>query len=181
MVDSQDRQRAFRRLYEATYPRIAAYTRRRLSPDQADDVLAEVFLVAWRRFEDVPQGDEAVLWLYGVARRVVSEDRRSGRRRGRLVAKLSALGSPDEGHQADTEQLEEQLAVRSALAMLREPDRELLRLSQWEDLNHDELARVFNCSTNAIAIRLHRAHQRFSQALRRIDNEAGPASGESSR
>jgi RNA polymerase sigma-70 factor (ECF subfamily) len=182
MAGTDDRQGAFRRLYDATYPRLAAYARRRLPVGEADDALAEVYLVAWRRFEDIPSGDEALLWLYGVARRVISQDRRSERRRGRLQAKLTAVESPGAASATDTEQADERMAIQSALALLREHDRELLRLSQWEDLNHEELARVFHCTTNAIAIRLHRAHRRFSQALREIESDAGePLSGESSR
>jgi RNA polymerase sigma-70 factor, ECF subfamily len=182
MADTEDRQGAFRRLYDATYPRLAAYARRRLPPGEADDALAEVYLVAWRRFEDLPAGDEALLWLYGVARRVISQDRRSERRRGRLKAKLSAVEPSSASGATDTEQADDRLAVQSALAKLREHDRELLRLSQWEDLNHEELARVFQCTTNAIAIRLHRAHRRFSQALRETERDAGgPLLGESSR
>ena len=182
MAGSEERKQAFRRLYEATYSRLASYARRRLPSGEADDALAEVYLVAWRRFEDIPPGDEALLWLYGVARRVISQDRRSERRRGRLKAKLSAVEPSRPAGATDTERADDRLAVLSALATLREHDRELLRLSQWEDLDHEELARVFECSTNAIAIRLHRAHRRFGEALRRSEQEAGgPLWGESSR
>jgi RNA polymerase sigma-70 factor, ECF subfamily len=167
-----DRTEAFQRLYLAYYRHIAAYARRRLEPHDADDAVAEIFMVAWRRLTDVPEGDSALPWLYGVARRVVSEDRRSRRRQERLLARLSsAAGASGELPWEAMDRVDEHLAVRSALAKLRPNDRELLRLAEWEDLTPVELARVFKCSTNAIAIRLHRAHRRFGHALRSIEEE----------
>jgi RNA polymerase sigma factor (sigma-70 family) len=170
MLEIGDRAEAFRRLYRTHYQALSAYARRRLDLHDADDAVAETFLVAWRRLEDVPEGELALPWLYGVARRVVSEDRRSGRRRGRLIGRLSegTRAADDHLHEA-TGRIDEQLAVESALSKLRPRDRELLRLAEWEDLSPVELARVFDCSTNAVAIRLHRAHRRFGQALRSVE------------
>jgi RNA polymerase sigma-70 factor (ECF subfamily) len=143
-----------------------------LERHDADDAVAETFLVAWRRLGDVPQGDLALPWLYGVARRVVSEDRRSGRRRDRLLARLSSLGPAEDLPTVQVERLDDHMAVQSALARLRPKDQELLRLAEWEELTTGELAQVFNCSTNAVAVRLHRAHRRFGQALRSVEDES---------
>src|SRR4051794_39382842 len=62
--------------------------RRTDNPEDASDALAEVMLVAWRRLDDVPAGDEARLWLFGVARRVLANSRRSTERRRRLGERL---------------------------------------------------------------------------------------------
>jgi RNA polymerase sigma factor (sigma-70 family) len=175
MAESGDRKEAFRRLYQAYYRPVAAYARRRLEPHDADDAVAEIFLVAWRRLSDVPPGDLTLPWLYGVARRVVSEDRRSGRRRDRLLARLSTVVRTEDAPNAAMERVDEHVTVQSALARLRPKDRELLRLAEWEELTPVELAHVFRCSTNAIAVRLHRAHRRFGQALRSVEAEANTA------
>jgi RNA polymerase sigma factor (sigma-70 family) len=176
MARLNDREDAFRSLYEAYYRQVAAYARRRLNEGDADDAVAETFLVAWRRVEDIPEGDLTLPWLYGVARRVVSQGRRSGRRRARLFARLSRYGSPDDVVLSEAETVDERQAVQLALARLRPIDRELLRLAEWEGLRPAQLARIFNCSTNAVTIRLHRAHRRFGQALDSLEGE-----GESSR
>jgi RNA polymerase sigma-70 factor, ECF subfamily len=182
MPEPGDRREAFLRLYHAYYRPISAYARRRLDSHDSDDAVAEIFLVAWRRLSDVPEGELALPWLYGVARRVVSEDRRSGRRRDRLVARLSTLGrASDDPPHAPMERVDDHLAVQSALARLRPRDRELLRLAEWEELTPVELARVFDCSTNAIAVRLHRAHRRFGQALRSVEAEGEMEREEASR
>src|SRR5438128_2115300 len=114
-MDSLDeRTEAFRRIYEACYRAIAAYARRRLSDGDADDVVADTFLVAWRRLEDVPQGDLTLPWLYGVARRVVSEGRRSGRRRDRLTVRLRGLGGQDNMATSDIDRSDDRQVVRLA-------------------------------------------------------------------
>jgi DNA-directed RNA polymerase specialized sigma24 family protein len=71
--DVQRQQERFCQLYQAAAPSLTAYAGRRCQErSDSDDVVSEVFLVAWRRIEDVPDGDAALPWLYGVARQVSS-------------------------------------------------------------------------------------------------------------
>ncbi|MFD0852998.1 RNA polymerase sigma factor, partial [Actinomadura adrarensis] len=68
-----DREARFEAIYTATYEPILGYVLRRCpSPDDSADVVAETFTVAWRRLDEVPDGDRAPLWMYGVARRVLA-------------------------------------------------------------------------------------------------------------
>ena len=85
------REERFNALYLRHYGAIYAYVHRRLVGLRAEvtDVVADVFSVAWRRLDEVPDPPEDRLWLYGVARRCVGRARRSGWRRRRLQAKLS--------------------------------------------------------------------------------------------
>jgi RNA polymerase sigma-70 factor (ECF subfamily) len=172
MAPGDDREVLFRRIYAAHFRQISAYAFRRASKDEAEDAVAETFLVAWRRFEEVPGGELTLPWLYGVARRVLSEGRRSRGRRERLLAKLGRLGGRGDPEPLIDERLTEEQVVHLALSRLRPHDREILRLAEWEDLTNAELAVVFGCSVNAVTIRLHRAHRRFEVALRSVDQEA---------
>ena len=83
-----ERRARFQALYEANYESILGYALRRARGADALDVVSETFLVAWRRIDVMPTGETTLPWLYGVARRVVSERQRSGRRRDRLLARL---------------------------------------------------------------------------------------------
>src|SRR5215467_1990764 len=85
-----DRAEQFSDLYQGQYEAVLRYALRRTDPETARDVVAEAFLVAWRRLDAVPadQG-EARPWLYGVARRVLANAERSRRRAERVTAKLS--------------------------------------------------------------------------------------------
>jgi RNA polymerase sigma factor (sigma-70 family) len=165
MGSDDERAAAFGRIYDAHYAAIAAYARRRLDPLDAEDLVAETFLVTWRRLADVPAGNEALPWLYGVARRILSQRRRGARRWDRLVTRIASLRRPEDEIAMPPEDPDGRDAVLGALAGLRPQDQELLRLAEWEELGHAELASVLGCSTNAVAIRLHRAHRRFRQAL----------------
>ena len=154
----------FQALYAANYHRVLGYALRRADRDDAADVVAETFLVAWRRLDEVPAGDAARLWLYGTARRVLANQRRARRRRKRLAERVRSqaiLGT--EAGPADP-------AVNgaaAAFARLRPDDRELLALVAWEGLDAGEIGQVVGCSRNAARIRIHRARRRFARELDR--------------
>ena len=157
---------SFRRLYDRHHPDVLAYFARRIGRDDAQDAAVEVFSVAWRRMDAVPAGDEAILWLYGVAHGVLRNRRRSTRRLGRLVARLGQqrMSSPVGPETVVLRNLDEQAAL-DALATLRPKDQELLRLAYWEELTHREIGEVLGCSKSAVDARVHRALQRIRQAL----------------
>ena len=151
----------FTALFDATHRPLLAYAVRRVAdPADAADVVAETFLVAWRRLDEVPSGDHARPWLFGVARRVLANLYRGERRRhalaDRLRGGLSELAPPDSG---------ELSAVEIALGKLGDDDRELLRLVAWEDLARDEIAIVLGISRATVRVRLHRARQRLLQQM----------------
>ncbi|GAA3424434.1 RNA polymerase sigma factor [Streptosporangium sandarakinum] len=152
----------FEEIYEAHYPDLLAYVRRRTdSPDDAADALAETFTTAWRRMRDIPDGHDAKLWLYGVARRVLANRRRAETRRSALAVRLRAELT------VWAEDLVEDDAdgVRQAFMRLRPEDRELLALVSWEGLSGEEIAKVLGCSHGAVRLRLHRARRRLAREL----------------
>ena len=134
MGEREERRARFERLYDRASLQVLGYALRRAgSPEDAADVVAETFMVAWRRLDEVPDGDEGRPWLYGVARRVLANQRRGRQRRERLEARLR-----DEvavvGARALTGRPAPDSAVMVALARLDEGDRELLTLvagSAW--------------------------------------------------
>jgi RNA polymerase sigma-70 factor, ECF subfamily len=163
MTASSDRQRRFEAVYYEHYRPILGYLLRRTdNPDDAADVLGEVFLTAWRRLDDVPEDTEARLWLYGVARRVLANHRRGQRRRTALTERLRAdlAGSyrpPESGAELDR--------ITAAFRRLPSAERELLSLAAWEGLDNGQIATVLGCSRNAVRIRLFRARRRFTAEL----------------
>jgi len=162
-VTLDERRRRFEELYAVSLVPILGYVLRRTdNTDDAADVLADTFLTAWRRLEDVPAGPSARLWLYGTARRVLANHHRGARRRlalaDRLRAELAASYHPPE-------QVGELAEITAVFRRLPEADRELLALTAWEGLNPSQIALVLDCSPNAARIRLHRARRRFAAAL----------------
>jgi RNA polymerase sigma-70 factor (ECF subfamily) len=167
--EPQDSRRArFRAVYDANYHRVLGYALRRAATrEDAEDAVAETFLAAWRRLEEVPRGGDARPWLYGVARNALANQRRGQRRRGRLWGRLQAEPALAARPRGDAD---DQLAsVGTAFARLKDDDRELLALVAWEELDPGEVATVLRCSRNAARIRLHRARRRLARELQRTD------------
>jgi RNA polymerase sigma factor (sigma-70 family) len=160
----------FRRLFEDAYRPLLAYALRRTdSAADAEEVVAETLLVAWRRQREVPLGEGAIPWLYGVARRVLANQRRSQARRRRFERLLQPLVRPSTEDET-TEPLE---AVIAASRRLSEVDQEVLRLAAWEGLSHAEIGISLGCSENAAALRLHRARRRLREELLKEDGLPG--------
>lgn len=157
---------AFRALFDTCSRPVLAYALRRVSePADAAEVVAETFLVAWRRLGEVPAGDAARPWLFGVARRVLANQRRGDRRRNvleeRLRAQLSTQVVLDHADATGAG-----LEVRAALARLDAEDRELLLLIAAEGLAPAEIALVLDVPAVTVRTRLHRARRRLERELR---------------
>ena len=153
-------------LFDAHAPAVRRYLRRRLtdaaSPDaDADDLTAEVFAIAWRRRDEVP--DPALPWLYGVARRVVAGHRR------RVVA-LPVAQVESEIDLADPAVLvTDDEVLRSAWSGLSARDREVLLLVAWEGLSERDLAAALGVTTGGASAALARARSRLREALAKSD------------
>lgn len=159
-------QRRFEAMYEMHAKSVLAYFLRRCDSETARDGTAEVFLIAWRRMDDVPEGDETLRWLYGTARNVLANQRRSQARRQRLLDRIRSNGGPaDVPPDLAVVRREEDREVHDALFRLGEDDRELLRLALWEELPRDELAAHLGCNRHAAAQRVYRATRRLAKEM----------------
>jgi RNA polymerase sigma-70 factor (ECF subfamily) len=153
----------FEELFQRYYDRVLAYALCRAERDQALDAAAETFLVVWRRLGDVPA--EPLPWLLGVARRVLSTQRRAAGRQANLAGRLAAV-PPSIGRDPGDE-VAASVAIRAALGRLGDADRELLMLLAWDGLTTREAAESLGCSIPAVSIRLHRARRRLERELGR--------------
>lgn len=151
-------------LYETHARAVHAYALRRSDRELADEVTARVFLIAWRRRRSIPA--EPLPWLYGVARRVLAEERRGARRRRALGERLRG-NAVERNHELPLPDQD----LAHALRRLSESDREVLLLCYWEELDATQLARAMGCSRAALAVRLHRARRRLRRALDGEENQ----------
>jgi RNA polymerase sigma-70 factor (ECF subfamily) len=162
----------FEELYRAYADRVHAYALRRTTPSAADDVVAEVFLIAWRRLDQVPE--EPLGWLLGVARRVLANRRRTDRRSAALrerLARESPAREPAPAPEPERAVPDRDARIQRALADLNERDRELLLLVAWDGLRVNQAAQALGVRSNTLAVRLHRARQRLADALAAQDIE----------
>jgi RNA polymerase sigma-70 factor (ECF subfamily) len=135
--------------------------------DDVEDVIADVFVIAWRKLDAVPAAPGDRLWLLGVTRNVVAKHRESRWRSGQLVGRLTATAQDRGGGTAA-----DQVALRDAIGRLPPKDRDVVRLVLWEGLTHEEVAAVLGCSASASRLRFHRAKARLRTIV-----EAGEEGG----
>lgn len=159
-----ERRERFEATYRELYAPICGYALRRVrEPEDAAEVIAETFATLWRRFDSCPQGAELRPWLFGVARRVLANQRRGERRRTALGERLAENVDRAALESVRLEEAGGELA--RAFATLSESDRELLSLVAWEGLTREELAIALGTSRAAARLRLHRARKRLEAAL----------------
>lgn len=154
----------FAALYDEHHHRVYAYVVSRAGRQIADEIVSDTFLVAWRRWADLPAAP--LPWLLGVVRNVVREQARAASRQESLAAELRDWISAAELTVDDiADGVVERAATLRALATLPDDDQDLLLLTAWHGLTSHEAARVVGCSRPAYFVRLHRARRRMTQAL----------------
>jgi RNA polymerase sigma-70 factor (ECF subfamily) len=160
-----ERGRRLEALFAEHAPAVRAYALRRIDPSTADDIVSEVFVVAFRRLEEIPS--EPLPWLLGTARRVLANHRRASGRRDAMAAQLITLHAGARREDVGTEP-----ELLGALGRLSERDREILLLIAWEDLDPGSAAAALGCSRATFAVRLHRARRRLATALAQAQRES---------
>lgn len=155
----------FTALYQAHHRQVYAYAVTRAGRQLADEVVAETFLVAWRRLPALPRATP-LPWLLAVARKIVYERYRAEERQRAVTAEMCAWITDAEASVADVaDGVAERAAVLTALARLSDDDRELLTLVAWHGLAPGQAARVLGCSTATYYVRLHRARRHLKNAM----------------
>ena len=160
---SAEQEHAFKSLYEEVYRDLVKFVQRRTDQDRAEDVVADVFLVVWRRFQDAPRGlDDARAWVFGIARNILLNERRGELRRSALGVRLADTGSLPHAI-AELEAVVNRIDLSTAWRLLSEVHQEALGLTAFEGLQAPEAAAVIGISPVAFRLRLSRARR----ALRR--------------
>lgn len=157
----------FERLFRETRDSLSGYLVSRCKDaDLAADLFSETYLIAWQKLESIPPGDQAKLWLFGVARNLILKGFRQRRVADALVERLA--GELRRVH-CEHPQIDDhrQAMLHAALNSLSEGDREILTLTAWEGLTPREIATVMGISANAVRVRLYRARRRVEQRLSR--------------
>jgi RNA polymerase sigma-70 factor (ECF subfamily) len=162
-VDDVDRRALLDAWFRAYADRVLAYLQHRTDPQTAQDLLQEVFVIAFRKAPELPS--PPLGWLFGTARRLLANRHRGRRRQDELIARLIE----DAGAEPDHDSSELKRAFAETLATLSAADREVLTLTGWYELTPSEAAQALGCSASAYAVRVHRARKRLAAAL----DEAG--------
>jgi RNA polymerase sigma-70 factor, ECF subfamily len=152
---------AFSALFARHYPAVWRFVARRAWPDAVDDVVAETFLAAWRRYDDLPS--DALPWLLNAAGKCLANNRRAAMRAESLKERLAAQSTPVPAD-ATTQGFERGALLR-AFASLPDTERALLMLTDWDDLPVGRAAQALGISPAAASARIYRARRKLRVAL----------------
>jgi len=150
----------FTSMYREHYPAVARYVRRRANDVDTAEVVAQVFLTAWRRLADVPT-DAPLPWLYAVAQRVLANEVRGMHRARRLQQRVEIVAPPPTQLPDHAGPVADTMALQTAFDALPERDQEILRLIAWEGLTVSETATVLGIGRTAVAMRVRRLRRKF--------------------
>lgn len=173
-----DREEAFRALYESAYPDLLRFVQRRTDLPNAEDVVAEAFLVAWRRFSEVPELEtDARAWVFGITRNLMLNARRGEHRRQALGVRLAETMVPYGGDGSHADLVNSRIDLSRAWALLSEVHQETLGLAIFENLPAPQAARVVGISPVAFRLRLTRARRALRILLHHVpaNESAAPA------
>jgi RNA polymerase sigma-70 factor (ECF subfamily) len=161
LMTDDDRAASFSAMFRRHYPAVWRFTARRAWPDAVDDVVADTFLTAWRRFEELPP--DTLPWLLNAAGKCLSNHRRAEVRVESLKSRLAAQpasGEPDPRAHGD-----ERHALLRALAHLSDGEREILMLTDWDGLPARHVAHALGVSAPTASARIYRARKKLRRAL----------------
>jgi RNA polymerase sigma-70 factor (ECF subfamily) len=172
---ANDDETRFIDVYRRFSRHIQAYCARRTDDSQVADAVADTFLVAWRRIDQLPEGEAALLWLYAVAYRVLSHQWRHKARSRRLIQRLQGLAQIEAfSPEVVLVRSEEHGQVLLAAARLRPVDQEILRLTLWEELSHPDVAAVLGVEVTVVKQRAYRARQNLADQYRKLTGDRKP-------
>src|SRR5665811_1129749 len=155
------REERFRALFADAYGDLIRFAQRRVHPTHAEDVVAEAFLVAWRRLDDAPSSHgDLRAWLFGITRNCLLNARRGQDRRGALAVRLAEFAtSQAQDGGPDPDLISRRIDLASAWSCLSVGEQEVLALTVFEDLTSPQAARVIGISSAAYRLRLMRARR----------------------
>lgn len=162
MKDDAERIARFEELYRGTRADLLRFLVRRSAPEDAADLLAETYLVAWRKLDGIPSGGKARLWIFGVARNLLMKGYERSRAASEMAALLAQELQLNEPRPTDNERADD---ITAALSTLPPSEREIVTLNAWDELAPREIAVVVGLSASAVRIRLHRARRRLRKEL----------------
>ena len=160
-------------MFAATYEPVLAYCLRRADLEGAEEAVAETFIVAWRRFDSIP--DDPLPWLFSVARKVLANQRRTAERAEDVATRFTLeVRSRLERTVDPEERVIEREAAGEALERLTPEDTEILRLVAWEGLSIEQAAKAMGMTREQFDVRLHRARRRLERELRNMEGRPRP-------
>lgn len=148
----------FEKLLDAERISVERFVRFRLSSKaDADDVLQEVYLTAYRKFSQLKNKDSFKAWIISIARNKCNDYFR--RKAALFEIPLDELTEKELS--GGRHGVSEIYIVRDTIDLLGDRDKQILYLYFWKEMPQAEIARQLNIPVGTVKSRLHTAKQNF--------------------
>jgi RNA polymerase sigma-70 factor (ECF subfamily) len=165
---------SFEAVYEAQFDFVWRNVRRLGVPDaQVDDAVQEVFLVVHRRLHEFEARSSVKTWIFGIALRVASAERRSIRRKSPHTRAPGGPVEPDTVADEGADQEERAARAEGArtlhrmLSALDDDKRAVFVMAELEEMSAPEIAEAVGANVNTVYARLRAARREFEEAVAR--------------
>lgn len=146
---------------------LTRYAARRLGHSASEDVVSDVFLVVWRRWDSLPADhDGRRAWAYEALKRTMLHHQRRERSRAALSARVRAQLTSAEAERPESSVLDE-ASVGALLDALPDRERAVVELVYLHGHTVKETAHALGLGASAVKMRLSRARARLAAALTR--------------
>ena len=170
-MNEQHRRKKFENIYDQFVKDKTVYaSRRSKNPETTADIVAETFMICWRRLNDIPDPPDAKFWLYRTARGVISNAYRKKANSEQLGKGLSSF-LEKHGQDDFSSSTTDQLFVREELNKLDDDDKEIIMLKYWDGMKAKEIAEIIGISTVAARKRLNRASKLLKVRLENDEDQ----------
>jgi phosphoribosylaminoimidazole-succinocarboxamide synthase len=173
IIGSLDEPAWFGEIFDRHAEAVFGYLARRIGPEDASDLLADVFLAA---FEARPRYDPGfsmgLPWLYGIASNLLRKHFRWRAGELRMLGRLVSQSEPDDHVDAVADAVDAQLQVRAMAELLDElpsGEREVLLLHAWEAFTYEEIGNALNIPVGTVRSRLNRTRRRLRAGVDEVD------------
>jgi RNA polymerase sigma factor (sigma-70 family) len=161
--------RSFGVLFERHARAVYGYLARRAGPDVADEVLSEVFLVAFQRRDAFDgRSTSARPWLLGIGTVLLRAHAKKEAKHLRVTARAAEAEAHDGGLERALDKQDASRRMRRMLDHLQQLppiDRDVLLLYAWGELSYDEVAKSLGIPVGTVRSRLNRVRRE----LRRME------------
>src|SRR4051794_17491310 len=158
---------SFDEVFAAEFASLHGFIARRLGRSIADDLTAETFAIAYRRWGDLDPSRPVRPWLYGIASNLIRHQWRKERRMLRAYARtgVDPVLAQEEVTLDRLDARTQRARLAEALGQLRREEREVLLLHAWAGLSDAEIAESLSLPLGTVKSRLSRAREHLRNRL----------------
>lgn len=168
---------AFAELFELHRKTVYSIGYRLVGPDEADDVVMDTFLKAWKAIPRFGKRSTFNTWLYRIAHNCATDALRARKRRHEHVMRedehdgRTVDDMPDRAHALPGQELadqEEDALVGAAIQQLDDPYRTILLLRFADGLSYAEIAAAMDSSIGTVMSRLFYAKRKLKKLVHEL-------------